>query len=159
MRERTGGTTSHLNRNNSTEWSSTRWVSDLDEADVGLSGNGTRACHVSWHADGDRVVLVNVGGTLDDAHLYEHARNEAALLGCGNVTLCTWHLGGDGSLFALRECTSSSRVDDYNELVFVRRARAERMKRSSGVPTQQNQGGQTKKRVGYWQYMGRHRQW
>jgi hypothetical protein len=109
---RCGTGTSHLHGNNTTEWTSTGGVGNLNQADVLLTGDGTSAAHASWHLDCDGVVLVNVAGTLDDSHVDERAHHDGALLGCGDVTLGTWHLSSDLGLSTLREGTGSSGVDD-----------------------------------------------
>jgi len=105
-------TGSHLDSNDTAEWASVGGVDDLDEADVGLASNGSGAGGTGGDGGSEGVVLVDVGGTLDNAHVDEHSGHESALLGCGNVTLGTWDLLGDGQLGTSAEGTGSSGVDD-----------------------------------------------
>ena len=103
---------SHLDSDNTTKRASIRGVDDLDEADVGLAGDGAGAGGSGGDGGCEWVVLVDVGGTLDDAHVDEHASHEAALLRCGDVALGAWDLLGDGQLLAGGEGTGSGGVDD-----------------------------------------------
>jgi len=101
-----------LHSNDTTEWASVGWVDDLDEADTGLACNGSRAGGAGWNSNLDGVVLVDVGSTLDDTHVDEHAGNEAALLGGGDVAFGAWNLLSDFELSAGGEGTGSSGVAD-----------------------------------------------
>jgi hypothetical protein len=77
-----------------------------------LSANGTAAGLASWHGDSDRVILVDVGGTLDDAHADECAHVEGSLLWGSNITLGTWYLLGDDGLGSGGESTGSGGVNN-----------------------------------------------
>jgi hypothetical protein len=85
-----GGVTSHLDGDNTTERTSSRWVNDLNEADVGLASNGTSAGCAGGDLGLEWVVLVGVGDALRDAEADECAGVQAALLGCGDVALIAW---------------------------------------------------------------------
>lgn len=76
------------------EWTSVRWVDELDHADVGLTGHGSCAGGSSWDGDLEWVVLVDVGGTLHDTDALE-STGPSTLLGLLDVTLGTWYLGHD----------------------------------------------------------------
>lgn len=91
-----GASASHLDGHDSTEGTSIGWVDDLDEADTGLATSGTGAGCASWDGGSKWVVLVDVGGTLDDTKVDESAGDEGALLGGGDVAPGTWDLLGDG---------------------------------------------------------------
>lgn len=107
-----GVAASDLHGEDTTEGSGTGGVGKLDKADVGLATNGTRAGGSGGDLDGEGVVLVDVGGTLHDAHADESTGPEGALLGGSNVTLGTGNLGGDLGLLARRESSSTGGVDD-----------------------------------------------
>lgn len=77
-----------------------------------MSAGGACAGSAGGYCGREGVVLVDVGGTLDDAHVDEHAGHEAALLGGSNVTLGTRNLLSDSQLGAGGEGTGSGRVDD-----------------------------------------------
>jgi len=102
----------HLDSDDSTEWASVGWVDDLDEADVGLAADGAGAGGASGHGGFEWVVLVDISGTLDDAHVDEHASHEAALIGGSDIALGAWNLLADGHLSASGEGTGSCGVDD-----------------------------------------------
>ena len=101
-----------MNSDDASERSSSGWVDNLDKADTRLASDRTGAGHASRHGGLEWVVLIDVGGTLHETHLDEHAGHEAALIGCGDVTSCTWDLLGDSHLCASRESTCSSRITD-----------------------------------------------
>jgi hypothetical protein len=101
-----------LHGNNTTEWSSGRWVDNLDQADTGLTADGSGAGGASWNGDGDGVVLVDVGGTLDDTGSDQHSGHETTLLRSSDVSVLAWDLGGDLGLGSGGEGTSSSGVND-----------------------------------------------
>jgi hypothetical protein len=103
---------SHLDGDDSTEGAGVGGVDDLDEADVGLAADGTAAGGAGGYGGREGVVLVDVGGALDDAHVDEHAGHEAALLGRGDVALGAGNLLGDGQLGAGAEGAGSGGVDD-----------------------------------------------
>lgn len=103
---------SHLDGHDSTEWASVRWVDNLNEAHAGLAANGAAAGGASWDGGSEWVVLVDVGGTLDNAEVDEGTGDERALLWCGDVALSTWDLLSDSELGAGGESTSSSWVED-----------------------------------------------
>ena len=107
-----GAGTSHLDRDNATEGTSSRWVHDLDEADVGLTTNGTGAGCAGGDLGLEWVVLVDVRGALHDAEADEGAGVQAALLGCGDVASRAGDLLRDGGLGAGGEGTGSSGVND-----------------------------------------------
>ena len=107
-----GGTTGHLNSDDTTEWTSTGWVDDLDKADIRLASNGTTAAHASGHGGREWVVLVDIGSTLHETHADKHAGHETALLGGGDITPGTWDLLGDGHLGTGGESSSSGRIAD-----------------------------------------------
>lgn len=77
-----------------------------------MAADGAAAAHAGWDGHRDGVVLVDVGGALDDAHLDEHAGHEAALVGGGDVAPGTWHLGGDLGFLALREGAGAGGIND-----------------------------------------------
>ena len=77
-----------------------------------MAGDGTCAAHASGHSGLEGVVLVDVGCALHDAHADEHARNESALLGGGNVTLGAGNLLSDGHLGTGGERSGSGRIAD-----------------------------------------------
>lgn len=103
---------SHLESGDTTERTSARWVSKLDQADILLTTDGSSAGHACWHGDGDGVVLVDVLGTLDDTHVDERSHDEGTLLGCGDVTPGTWYLSSNLGLGTLGKGTGTSWVDD-----------------------------------------------
>ncbi len=105
-----GARTSHLDGHNSTEGAGIGWVNNLDEADTGLAASGTGAGCASWDGGSKGVVLVDVGGTLDDTKVDESAGDEGALLGGGDVTPGAWDLLGDGQLGTSREGTGAGGV-------------------------------------------------
>jgi hypothetical protein len=107
-----GGATGHLNSDDTTEWTSTGWVNDLDKADIRLASDGTGAAHASGHGGLEWVVLVDVGSTLHETHANKHAGHKTALLGGGDVTPGTWDLLGDGHLGTGGESPSSGRIAD-----------------------------------------------
>lgn len=106
------GSWCHLDGNNTSEWTSSGWVSELDHADILLSTDSSGALGVSWNGDCDWVILVDVGSTLHDSHVDQCAGNEGSLLWSGDVTLGTWDLGDDIGLSTGGECTSTCWVDD-----------------------------------------------
>jgi len=103
---------SHLYGNDSTKWAGIGGVDNLDEADVGLAADSTGAGCASGYGGLEWVILVDVGGTLDDAHINKHAGHEAALLGRGDVASGAWDLLLDGHLCPGGEGTGSGGVDD-----------------------------------------------
>lgn len=76
-----------------------------------MASDGSGARSASGHGGSEWVVLVDVRGTLDDAHVDEHAGDKSALLRSGDVAFGTWDLLGDGHLLAGGEGTGSGRVD------------------------------------------------
>lgn len=107
-----GTGTCHLDGENTTEWAGCGGVDKLDKAHVGLASNGSGAGGASWDGGGEWVVLVDICGTLDDAHGDESAHVEGSLLGGGDVAVFAWHLGGHLELLAGGESTGSGGVDD-----------------------------------------------
>lgn len=101
-----------LHGDDTAEWAGVRWVDDLDHADTRLSTSGTGAGGAGWDGDLDGVVLVDVGGTLDNAEVDESAGDETALLGGGDVTLGAWHLSLNLEGLALGEGTGAGGVED-----------------------------------------------
>lgn len=89
-----GGTgLDHLDGDAATEGAGVAGVDELDEAGVGLAGDVASAAGASGHVDLEGVVLVDVGGTLHDAHCLQGAGPGALLrlldlaLGAGNLGL------------------------------------------------------------------------
>jgi hypothetical protein len=91
-------------------YSCSRWVNELDHADIALSCYSTSADCASRDSDLEWVVLVDVGSALHDAHGLE-STSPGTLVGLLDVTSLSWNLGnyihGDG----VGEVSGSCAVD------------------------------------------------
>lgn len=109
-----GGSTGHLDGDNTTKGAGSVLVGNLDEADVALAGDGARAGGAGGDAEGDVEVLVDVGGTLgDQAGALKDAADDGALAGngVGAVTLVSSNVGGVGEGSAGSELAGGASVE------------------------------------------------
>jgi hypothetical protein len=88
----------HLDRDTSTEGSSIAWVDKLNNASVLLSSDSTSASSASRDSNLERIILVDVGGTLvDTSRSKELTRIEppSLVLTLPDVTPVTGNLSND----------------------------------------------------------------